>query len=212
MNDKNIQFYNNLGVEPFKKLSEVGGFSSHKDLDLIFPYIEGSNSIVEVGAGFGRCLDFFINKGFEGRLIAVEKAVPYLEYLHKHYADRVQILDVDVKKLELDEKVDTVLWMFSGIIDFSREEQIQTLQRLAGCLNEKGKLVIDIPKLGFRTYAEHTDEQHLRFDSEYGLLECYIPSVEDITEYQEKAGFTGFIRLDYSTSSGKMRTVYILTK
>ncbi len=212
MNDKNIQFYNNLGVEPFKKLSEVGGFSSHKDLELVFPYIDGSNSIVEVGAGFGRCLDFFINKGFEGKLIAVEKAVPYLEYLRKHYADRVEILDADVKKLELEEKADTVLWMFSGIIDFSREEQIQTLQRLAGCLNEKGKLVIDIPKLGFRTYAEHTDEQHLRFDSEYGLLECYIPSVEDITEYQEKAGFAGFIRLDYSTSSGKQRTVYILNK
>lgn len=212
MNDKNIQFYNNLGVEPFKKLSEVGGFSSHKDLELVFPYIEGSNSIVEVGAGFGRCLDFFINKGFEGKLIAVEKAIPYLEHLRKHYSDRVEILDVDVKKLSLNEKVDTVLWMFSGIIDFSREEQIQTLKLLAGCLKEKGKLVIDIPKLGFRTYADHTDEQHLRFDSEYGLLECYIPSVEDITEYQEKAGFSGFIRLDYSTPSGKHRTVYILTK
>lgn len=212
MNDKNIQFYNNLGVEPFKKLSEIGGFSSHKDLELVFPYIEDSGSIVEVGAGYGRCLDFFINRGFEGKLIAVEKATPYLEYLRRHYSDRVEILDADVKKLELSEKVDTILWMFSGIIDFSKEEQVRTLKRLAGFLNEKGKLVVDIPKLGFRTYAEHQDEQHLRFDSEYGLLECYIPSLEDMTDYQELAGLSGFIRLDYATTSGKQRTIYILTK
>lgn len=212
MNDKNIGFYNNLGVEPFKKLSEIGGFSSHIDLEIIYPHIKDSKSIVELGAGYGRCLDYFIDKGFHGKLIAVEKAKPYLDYLKKNYSHKAEILDKDIKKLELPEKVDTILWMFSGIIDFSPEEQMEVLKRLNGLLNEKGKLAIDIPKLGFQTYADHSDEQHLKFESEYGLLECYIPSWEDMTEYQVKCGFSHVIRLGYKTTTEKERTIYILSK
>lgn len=212
MNDNNIQFYNNLGVDPFKKLSEVGGFNTYKDLEIVFPYIEQAKSIVELGAGYGRCLDFFIKKKFKGKLIAVEKATPYLEYLQKNYADQVEIINEDIKKLNLEENVDVILWMFSGIIDFSRDEQIEVFKRLYNLLNSGGKLVIDIPRIGFKTYADHEDEQNLKFDSQYGLLNCYIPSMEDIIDYQNLAGFSNILRLGYSTTTNKERTIYILTK
>lgn len=212
MNDNNIQFYNNLGVDPFKKLSEVGGFNTYKDLEVVYPYIDQAGSIVELGAGYGRCLDFFIRNQFKGKLIAVEKATPYLNYLQENYSDRVEVINEDIKKLSLQENADVILWMFSGIIDFSRDEQIEALKRLYKLLNPGGKLVIDIPRLGFKTYADHSDEQNLKFDSQYGLLECYIPSMEDIIDYQKQAGFANFIRLGYSTTTNKERTIYILTK
>jgi len=212
MNDKNIQFYNNLGVDPFKKLSEVGGFNTYKDLEVVYPYIDHAGSIVELGAGYGRCLDFFIRNNFEGKLVAVEKAIPYLNYLQENYSDRVEIINEDIKKLSLQENADVILWMFSGIIDFSRDEQIEAIKRLYLLLNPGGKLVIDIPRLDFKTYAHHKDEQNLKFDSQYGLLECYIPSMEDMIDYQKLAGFANFIRLGYATTTNKERTIYILTK
>lgn len=212
MNDKNIHFYNNLGVDPLKELSEVGGFSSWKDLEEVYPYIQNVSSVLELGAGSGRCLDFFLHKGFKGHLIAVEKAESYLDYLRKNYSDKVEVIDQDIKKLRLKEKVDVILWMFSGIIDFSREEQIAALQNLSTLLNPEGKLIIDTPRIGFKTYAEHKDAQNLKLDSPYGLLECYIPNNEDIKEYVEKANFADFNRIDYNTTTQKARTIYILNK
>lgn len=212
MNDKNIDFYNKLGVEPFQKLSKVGGFDSWVDLEIVYPFIDHASSIMELGAGYGRCLDFFLKKGFKGKLIAIEKAKSYLDHLNKVYAGKVEVLDADIKKLALDQKVDVILWMFSGIIDFSPEEQVACIKNLSKFLNPNGKLVVDVPRLGFKTYADHEDNQRLKFDSEYGLLECYIPSIEDMSRYMSEAGFSNFIRKDYMTATEKARTVYILEK
>ena len=212
MNDKNIDFYNKLGVEPFQKLSKVGGFDSWVDLEIVYPFIDTATSIMELGAGYGRCLDFFLAKGFTGKLIAIEKAKPYLDHLNKFYTGKVEVHDADIKKLAFNHKVDVILWMFSGIIDFSREEQLECLKNLSRFLNKKGQLVLDVPRLGFKTYADHQDNQRLKFDSEYGLLECYIPSIEDVTFYMKEAGFSNFIRKDYMTATQKARSMYILEK
>lgn len=212
MNDKNLAFYNNLGVDPFKALSAQGGFNTFIDLDMIYPYIKDSASIIELGAGFGRCLDFFIQKGYEGKLLAVEKSKPYLEYLRENYSDRAEILDQDIKNLKLKEKIDSALWMFSGIIDFSRKEQKEVISSLFNLLSETGKLVIDIPRLGFKTYAEHKDQQNIHLSSPYGTLDCYIPSLEDMEEAQEMAGFRNLIRMDYETPAEKERTIYLFEK
>jgi len=212
MNDQNINFYDNLGVDPFKKLSEIGGFNTYVDLEVIYPFIERANSILELGAGYGRCLDFFLGKNFKGRLIAVEKAKPYLAYLQANYVGKVEILDVDIKRLEVTEKVDAILWMFSGIIDFSRAEQLMAIKKLSSFLNPGGNLIIDIPRIGFKTYANHKDNQRLTLKNEYGVLECYIPSIEDIKAYVEEATLSGFTIKEYNTTSEKARTVYILHK
>jgi SAM-dependent methyltransferase len=212
MNDKNIDFYINLGVEPFKQLSEIGGFHVHPDLELVYPFIDKTKSILELGAGYGRCLDFFLEKNYTGKLIAVEKAKPYLDYLKENYEGRAEILDQDIKSLSISQKVDVILWMFSGIIDFSRDEQMDALKNLSSLLNQQGKIVIDVPRIGFKTYAQHKDNQRLVLESEYGILQCFIPSMEDIIKYQEYAGLSGFIRKDYITPTGKARTIYILQK
>lgn len=212
MNDKNLPFYNKLGVDPFKALSIQGGFNTYVDLEMVYPYIKDSQSIVELGAGYGRCLDFLISKDFKGKLIAVEKSIPFLDYLNENYADRVEILDQDIKKLKLKNKVDAALWMFSGIIDFSRAEQKSVIAALFHQLSDTGTLVIDIPRLGFKTYAEHRDQQNLHLESPYGTLDCYIPSLEDMEEAQEIAGFRNLIRMDYETPAGKERTIYLFEK
>jgi phospholipid N-methyltransferase len=212
MNNKNFNFYNNLGVDPFKKLAAIGGFSSYKDLELSYPYIKDAKSILELGAGYGRCLDFFIENKYTGKLIAVEQSGPLVEYLNQHYSSKAKILREDIKSLKLDEKVDVALWMWSGVIDFSKEEQVTTIQKISSYLSEKGKLVIDIPKLGYKTYATHTGEQSLHLDSSYGTLDCYIPSEMEMKEIRDVSGFKELKTIQYSTPTEKERTLYILSK
>lgn len=217
MNDLNLAFYEKLGVDPFKELAIKGGFHSYIDLELAFPYIKDSKTILELGAGYGRCLDFFLEKNFNGKLIAVELSKPLLSHLSVKYAteiqeNKIEVIAKDIKTISLSERADAALWMWSGIIDFAPEEQANAIKNIYDSLNPHGRLIIDIPRLGYQTYAQHIDSQHLRFDSPYGPLNCYIPSLKDIQMYCSFAGFSKIINLDYNTTTEKQRTLYILEK
>jgi SAM-dependent methyltransferase len=213
MNEKNFNFYKNLGVDPFKKLASIGGFNSYTDLELCYPFISGAKSILELGAGYGRCLDFFIEeKKFTGKLIAVEQSEPLVQYLKQHYSPRVEILQEDIKTLKLKENVDLALWMWSGIIDFSKEEQFITTGHIVSLLNPGGKLIVDTPRIGFQTYATHSDLQTLHLESSYGTLDCYIPNEQEMEQMREKLKMTKLQVIHYKTATGKERTIYILTK
>ncbi|HXA00564.1 MAG TPA: class I SAM-dependent methyltransferase [Cytophagaceae bacterium] len=212
MNEKNFDFYRNLGVDPFKKLAVVGGFNSFTDLELTYPFVKHSESILELGAGYGRCLDFFIAKEYTGKLIAVEQSDPLVKYLKQHYSSRVEILQEDIKTLELKEKVDAALWMWSGIIDFSKEEQLNTTRHIVSLLNHSGRLVVDTPRIGFQTFATHSNDHTIHLDSSYGTLDCYIPDEKEMRELKEKLNMKQLDVIHYLTATDKQRTLYILTK
>jgi hypothetical protein len=58
LNEKNFAFYNTIGVDPLVELSIRGGFNTYKDLELIDPYIQPLDTVLELGAAYGRCLDY----------------------------------------------------------------------------------------------------------------------------------------------------------
>lgn len=214
MNEKNLDFYNNLGVNVFRDLAIAGGFSTFRDLDQIYPLIKDSKVILEVGAGYGRCIEFLIQKGYKGKIIAIEQSPVLTAHLKENFGhlSNIELLESDVKTLELSEKVDHVLWMWSGIIDFSKEQQIECLCNLARFLEKEGKVIIDIPQIGFQTIAEHKDTKNLLFDTPYGTLNCYLPDEKDMEEARTAGGYQKVKKLDYETSTQKKRTIYILTK
>lgn len=212
MNELNLEFYDNLGVDPFKLLAEVGGFNTYTDMELVYPHIKNAKSILELGAGYGRCIDFLIARRYKGKIIAVEQSAKLASYLFDHYDNKVEILQRDIKELRLKEKVDAALWMWSGFIDFSPEEQEQSITRVAGFLNKDGKLVIDLPKIGFQTIAKHQDDKNVSFESPFGNLKCYIPDTADIKKYSDAAGFKNVFHQHYFTSTDKERTLYIFEK
>lgn len=210
-NDKNFLFYENIGVDTFKDLAEKGGFSTYHDLELAFPFIKSADSILEIGAGYGRCIDYLRKKGYKGKLIAVEQSTALVNHLKDRFSD-VNIMHGDIKKLELSQKVDSALWMWSGILDFSPEEQLLCLKRIAGLLTVKGNLAIDVPSLGHKTIASHLDEQNLHFETPFGTLDCYIPSREEMEKMTKQAGFATLEEINYKTATGMPRTMYILEK
>jgi hypothetical protein len=212
VNDQNLEFYNNIDIDPFKLLAQVGGFNTFNDLELAFPHIVKSDSILEIGAGYGRCLDFLIRKKYPGKIIAVEQSEKLAAYLSLHYKHRAEIIHENIKALHLSVKVDAALWMWSGLIDFSAEEQLQSIKNISAVLNAGGKLVIDLPRSGVQTIAQHHDKKNISFESPYGTLMCYIPDAEDISRYAEAADFKKVLQQDYCTSTDKQRTLFILEK
>lgn len=212
MNDKNLLFYSNIGLDPFRELAVKGGFSSYKDMELIAPYISQEASILELGAGFGRCLAYFIDKGHKGKLTGIEYSQPLVKYLKEKFEGKAEIINADIKKLELKEKYAVALWMWSGIIDFSREEQIESCKRVYNLLQEKGRLFIDVPRLGVQTIANHIDNQHLVLTTEYGEIHAFIPDDQDMETIKKEVGFHRLVKIEYATSTDKKRTVYMLEK
>lgn len=211
-NDRNIDFYNNIGVDNFKSMAEQGGFKDYVDLQLVYPYIKDCKSLVELGAGYGRCLQFLISKNFTGKLIGVEYSPVLYQYLIKHFTGTATILQKDIKSLQLDPKVEAALWMWSGFIDFTKAEQQQTISLMFNNLTSGGRLVLDVPRCGIQTIADHIDSQYIHFETEYGTLDCYIPNNEDVNRYAAAAGFQRVETINYATDTDKQRSLFILVK
>lgn len=211
-NDKNLDFYNNIGVDPFKLMAEVGGFDSYVDLEFVYPYITNTKALLELGAGYGRCIDFLIKKKYEGKIFAIEYSPMLAMHLSDHYSKYAKILQQDIKKLKLPSQVDIALWMWSGFIDFTEKEQQHCINIIFDQLNNDGKLIMDLPKFGIQTFAQHADKQHIHYESPYGNLDCFIPNLENIEKYALVGGFKNVTMKDYKTATKKERSLYVLYK
>lgn len=212
VNKKNFDFYNQIGLDTFQSMAIAGGFNTYVDLEIAYRYINTNEKIVEIGAGYGRCIDFLLHKKHKGSIVAIEQSNVLCKHLKAKYNRAVEIIEGDISDAFFKEKVDTALWMWSGIIDFSPDEQESTIQYIAGILAEKGKLFIDIPRIGIQTIASHKDEQRIKLSTDFGEIECYIPVFAEIKSYAEKAGFGRVDEINYETSTAKKRTMYILLK
>jgi len=212
INERNFNFYNQIGIETFQSLAQDGGFSTFVDLEIAYRYIQPSENIVEIGAGYGRCVEFLIYKKHEGKIIAVEQSSKLCNYLREKYSSSVEIVEGDIYKISFDQQIDSALWMWSGIIDFSLEEQAANVKHIFELLSDKGKLFIDIPRIGIQTIASHIDQQRIRLTTEFGEIECYIPLSSEVKEYAHAAGFRRVDEINYETATDKKRTMYILKK
>ncbi len=212
MNDNNLQFYTKIGLEQFKELSEKGGFSTFRDLELIAPYVSEKDSIIELGAGYGRCLNYFLSKKHKGKLSAIEYSEPYIDVLNETFKEKVTIIHGDIKTYVFPEHYDVALWMWSGIVDFSPIEQLIGCSNIFNFLTIGGRLFIDVPRLGIQTIANHIDEQNLLFKTPYGEIKAYIPNDKDMEGIKDRVGFKEIRKIEYATATDKQRTVYILIK
>lgn len=212
INERNFNFYNQIGIETFQSLAQDGGFNTYVDLEIAYRYIQPKENIVEIGAGYGRCIEFLICKKHQGKIIAVEQSAKLSAYLRDKYETSIEIVEGDIYKISFDQQIDSALWMWSGIIDFSLEEQAANVKHIFSLLSEKGKLFIDIPRIGTQTIASHIDQQRIKLTTAFGEIECYIPLSSEVKEYAHAAGFTRVDEINYETATDKKRTMYILKK
>ena len=211
-NDSNKIFYNTVPLDVFQSLTQQGGFVDCLDLKLIEKHIPISSSVMEVGAGYGRCVDFLLAKKQEGRIIAIEQSLQFSTVLLEKYKSQsnVQIINDDIKTLAVSDKVDVVLWLFSGMLDFAKEEQPIVLKRLRSFLKNEGKLFLDVPQLAELTVAKYTGKQDIVMETPYGNITTFLPALADIEEYASEAGFSHVSVIHYNTTTEKKRSIFML--
>jgi SAM-dependent methyltransferase len=212
MNDENLAFYNNISLELFKDYAEKGGFQNCWDLEMISHHIDSYDTLLEIGAGYGRCLDYFINKGHIGKIVAIERSDNLVEYLKIKYSNFIDLFHGDIKQIDFFECVDNALWMWSGMIDFSREEQIICCKRIYTALKPGGRLFVDVPKLGIQTIAIHKDSQNLKLETAHGDIHAYIPDDADMEKIRDLAGYSVLSKINYATATQKYMSIYILER
>lgn len=165
-----------------------------------------------MAGGYGRVTKRLINNGYQGKIHIVERSQCYYEHLIKHYSHRAYITQQDIQHFCPIQKVEAVLWMWSGIGDFSKKEQLSILKRICTWLKPGGTLVLEtILHTSVPNNATINEGQSFVIFTEYGTFYGYKVSAEEIQEYGEQLGFKYIKHINYLTPLGRPRVVHILS-
>ena len=113
------------------------------DLRLINEYLSSAERILEIGAGYGRVLEYILSNYPGSELHAIETSRRYSSLLSKKYNDKVTVMCGDVKTNKFTTQFDLALWMWSGICEFTLDERRRAFLNVLGALNEGGFLIIE---------------------------------------------------------------------
>jgi len=213
-NVKNALFYDSISLDLLPDFSVRGGLESGCDLDLIANYIAHVNSILEVGAGYGRVISNLFKRGYNKNLVAIERSKKFCDLLRQNYDGKLEIINADIKSFEYSRQFDLILWLWSGICDFSQEEQGDVLLKIAGFLKKEGVLVVDslLPSTLPANAETHNEKYAVIPGGNNSKLYVYTPSPEEIKAYSKTAGLDFMKFISYKTTTNRNRMLYLLSR
>lgn len=209
----NVAFYERMKIQKFHELAQITGFDTNPDLKLIYPYLKTVSSIVELGAGYGRCVFGLLEMGFSGKIFVVDRIQRLLDLIETQAnSEQIVPLHQDIRSLDLPEHTDAVLWLWSGILEQNPEEQAACLQRIYTQLASGGQVFVDAPRDKIKYVGKKMDKKYIRVEMEWGTLEGYLPYREDMESMAQAAGFDRMEALPYESETGLNRMMYVLHK
>ncbi len=212
-NQTNTAFYANLHIETLKEYAVKGGLSEHIDMVQLKPYLDESMKILEVGACYGRVLDFLTQNYLEKKLFAIERDKKYSDSLINKYGENVDIKNLDIIDFETEERFDLILWMWSGISDFSENEQPNVLMHLSHLLSDGGKLIVETLSCNAVPLNSSLDTPKTYIIKEENAVGYgYIPSEKEMDRYSKDIGCQKISKIPYQTKTGRDRVLYVLFK
>jgi SAM-dependent methyltransferase len=213
-NFDNRLYYEDVSFEKQYGFSKIGGLDVHSDLEILTPHIEKSHSILEVGACYGRVLEFLIKNNYHGKITAIERSKKFFKLLTDNYRTDATLVNSDIKHFITKERYDLILWVWCGISDFSPKEQPKIIKILFELLNKNGLLVIDTIDTAvapINVSCTNSDTQNYTLDIGKSILSGYIPSIEDMSDYANNMNIK-LTAKKYLTSKNRPRIFYFLKK
>lgn len=213
-NYDNVAFYENLTPKDMYNFAVKGGLATGCDVTQLMPYIRDAESLLEVGAGYGRVISCLMSQEFKGKISAIERSNILYEYISSRYADSVKLFNIDIHDCQaIQESFDVILFLWSGIADFSFQEQRQVICNLKELLKDNGTLILDtlpedIKPLGMEHGVTGKD---FLFSFNNATVHTYKISKEDIALFAEEAGFKNVRHLPYQTDTMRKRLLHILS-
>ncbi|WP_131783707.1 class I SAM-dependent methyltransferase [Legionella gresilensis] len=219
-NNKNKDLFEKLPIAFFEQTSKEIGLYNCCDVKLIDDFIDKANSILDVGTGWGRILDYLIKKRLNKQLYVAERSKQFLAHLKKKFGEQVTFIQGDLRDQNLPFKVDLILWMWAGIAEFNKQEQLQIFSKLASILNKRGHLILetsanaqDAPKKNNLKMVEQGEHHNVIEEKNSKILYYYyMPSAAQLKEYSQIAKFKSMKFIHYKTDTGVERILYIFEK
>ncbi len=209
----NIDFYRNIEIEKFKELAGVTGFDTGIDIDQIYPQIKDAKAIAELGVGYGRAVQQLLKRGYEGKIYGVERVKSLLDRMEKEYEnENVFMLHQDIEELDLPEKVDAVLWLWSGVLEQNLEQQRDSICKIRKYLKTGGKVFIEAPQDKIKFVGIKINKHYIRVEMEWGTLDTYMPYEDDMRLIKESCHYSSLETIKYQSVTGLDRVFYVFEK
>lgn len=213
-NDNNADFYlRSFDQAVHQELVQAGGLANYCDLKLIYNDVIKANTILEVGAGYGRVIEFLVKQKIPAHIYAIERCKQYCDMLEKKYGHKITIFNEDILKFTTKDPFDLILWLWSGISDFNPDEQLKVIKNLVNYLSENGILILETLYCGEKPKNSDISEGYYYTKAiNNSVIHGYIPSSEKISNYKDQLGFRMLKQLHYLTSTNRPRILYWLSK
>ncbi len=210
-NAKNLkEFYENIPIQMLRDYAIQGGIEDSSDIDLVWDYLKHSKSILDIGAGYGRALKCLLNRGYQGKITALEASSIFYKELTRYHSDKVSIIKGNLLNFNSSNKFDVILWLWSGISDFTKQEQHRALKKLSCLLNQGGKLIIDtFPFYAMPMNASSAENQTYAINVMDHTVNGYIPSFDELKEHIITLPFGDIVCMEYYTNTRRKRLIYI---
>lgn len=210
--DENFSFYKRMDLKDFKHFANLTGFDTGVDINILCPLLKDVTHLVELGAGYGRAIHFLLQCGYKGKITAVDRVERFLALLKEKYGERLDTLHQDIRNLELAHPVDGIMWLWSGISELSHKEQEQAVQNIYNNLEKGGVFILESPYKQIKIVGQHQSSQHITLTTDWGRLDAYLPSEQEVQHYADNAGFESFQTLHYKSTTDLDRVFYLLKK
>lgn len=213
-NLQNKIYYDKLSPEEFISISHKTGFEDNRDVALVYPYIVNAHSLVELGAGFGRVLDYLMNQAkFKGTLYAIEQSPNLANWLTARFP-QITLYKADLAYFRPPIRFEAALWMWSGISDFLKEEQLSVLKHIVkNYLTKKGIFIIETISPDISPLNAVTHNKQYFYIQENDRVHCgYVPNMTEIRKYADNLNLTLINQLHYLTELKRERILYILQR
>lgn len=211
-NSDNAVMYKKMPLKYFKQEAIQGGLNNGCDIKAIIKYIKNAGFILEVGAGYGRVLNYIIKNGFASKLFALERELKLCRFLKKQFP-QIPIIHTDIRRFKAKRKFDLILWMWASLCDFSQIEQLPILKNLVSHLNVNGFLIFDLIPTNCKIInAIDHDQYNKTMPTPYGKNYGYFPSTNEVELYIQKLEIIKIKTVTYTTKTNKKRNLYVLQK
>lgn len=214
-NVDNKEIYSKIPINDFKKFALTSGIKTNKDVKVLYNrYIETAESVLELGAGYGRVIAELLNRRYKGQVHAIERNKGLYKLLKSKFSNDATIRCEDIYTLALTQKFDAILWLWCGLAEFSKTEQLTVLKRISSALKESGYMIIDSILIQDNiSDKEIFSIQNHSLKTQHGISHHYFPTCNEFKIYAGKLRIVLERIIPYTTTlTKKTKALYIFRR
>lgn len=207
---QNCNAYNHLKVSWLKDKARRVGLSDCSDLQALMPYLSHKNHILDVGAGYGRVLNYLDQRGFKN--IEGIDYVPHFIQEASKVNEHIRLYRGDFLTYVFNNKYDVVFMLWAFIMEFDRATQLRLIRKGLQILAPQGILVVELIDNQLPDECSSTEDGIIELDMDGYPFNGVITSVEDIKAILRKVGANLTGLFTYRTDNNNVRTLMIISR